>query len=81
MPAVKDELKLHDVVALLEDLPEHGLKRGDVGTVVEVFGETGHHPAGYIVEFVAASGAVYAQADFTDPARLIKLNFSLRHAA
>jgi hypothetical protein len=47
-----EEIKLHDSVALLSDLPEHDLKRGDVGTVVEVFEQTPHHPAGYIVEFV-----------------------------
>ncbi len=30
------DMKLLDVVALLEDLPEHGLVRGNVGTVVEI---------------------------------------------
>ena len=29
-----DEPQLLDVVALLEDLPERGLRRGQVGTVV-----------------------------------------------
>jgi hypothetical protein len=29
------EIKLLDVVALIEDLPEQGLRRGEVGTVVE----------------------------------------------
>ncbi|RPI44671.1 MAG: DUF4926 domain-containing protein, partial [Betaproteobacteria bacterium] len=28
-------MRLLDVVALTEDLPEHGLARGQVGTVVE----------------------------------------------
>jgi hypothetical protein len=28
-------IELHSVVALLEDLPEHSLVRGQVGTVVE----------------------------------------------
>ena len=32
----KGKIKLLDVVALTEDIPEHNLKRGDVGTVVEV---------------------------------------------
>ena len=32
----KDKIKLLDVVALTQDVPEHNLKRGEVGTVVEV---------------------------------------------
>ncbi|TAF87779.1 MAG: DUF4926 domain-containing protein [Oscillatoriales cyanobacterium] len=32
-------MKLLDVVALLEDLPEHGLYRGQVGTVVDEYDE------------------------------------------
>ncbi len=30
-----DEINLLDVVALLENLPSEGLRRGEVGTVVE----------------------------------------------
>ena len=71
-----EEIKLHDVVALLSDLPEHDLRRGDVGTVVEVFEQNEHHPAGYIVEFVDdVTGAVYATADITEPGRLMVLHF------
>jgi len=69
------EIKENDVVALLVDLPEKGLRRGDVGTVVEVFVANGHHPAGYLIEFVAESGEVYAHADITDAAQLIPLRF------
>ncbi|MDT7687328.1 MAG: hypothetical protein QOE46_87 [Acidobacteriota bacterium] len=29
------EIKVLDVVALIEDAPEHGLRRGEVGTVVD----------------------------------------------
>ena len=76
-----DELRQNDVVALLEDVPEQRLKRGDVGTVIEVYDRTPHHPGGYTVEFVDAAGAVYAEADFTDAARLMRLNFRLRDAA
>ena len=32
------EFEILSVVALLEDLPERGLRRGQVGTVVEVLG-------------------------------------------
>src|SRR2546421_477131 len=70
------ETRLHDIVALLIDLPEQGLKRGAVGTVVEVFEKTAQHPAGYIVEFVdEATGAAYAQADITNQAHLVALHF------
>ena len=32
-------IKLLDVVALTEDVPEHNLKRGEVGTVVEILSD------------------------------------------
>ena len=44
-----------DVVVLTHDLPAHGLRRGDVGAVVEVYG-----PDAIAVEFVAASGRTQA---------------------
>lgn len=40
-----------DVVVLTHDLPTHGLRTGDLGAVVEVYG-----PDAIGVEFVAASG-------------------------
>ena len=42
---------LLEVVALTRDLPEHELRAGDVGTIVEVL-----DPSTYEVEFVEASG-------------------------
>lgn len=69
------EIKENDVVALLVDLPEQRLHRGDVGTVVNVFTKTEHHPGGYVVEFVTESGSVSAQADITDATQLVRLNF------
>ena len=44
-----------DVVVLTRDLPAHGLRRGDLGTVVERYG-----PDALGVEFVAASGRTQA---------------------
>ena len=44
-----------DTIVLNRDLPEHGLKRGDLGAVVEVY-----EPDGLEVEFVAASGRTQA---------------------
>ena len=48
-------VKLLDVVALAEDLPEHGLVRGQVGTVVETLS-----PGVYEVEFSDDEGKTYA---------------------
>jgi hypothetical protein len=45
------EHKLLDTVALAHDLPEMGLRAGDLGAVVEVY-----KPDGLEVEFVTASG-------------------------
>jgi Domain of unknown function (DUF4926) len=51
MPMIKE----HDRVALTEDLPKYGLKRGDIATVVMV-----HSTPGYELEFVTLDGATYA---------------------
>lgn len=48
-------MKLLDVVALLEDLPELGLCRGQVGTIVEVYA-----PDAFEIEFVDTLGHTYA---------------------
>jgi hypothetical protein len=69
------EIKENEMVALLVDLPDKGLRRGDVGTVIEVFGQTEHHPRGYLVEFVAESGEVYAHANITDESQIVQLRF------
>ena len=71
-------IKENEVVALLKDMPEQGLRRGDVGTVIEVFTANAYHPAGFIVEFVDAKGSVCAQADITDANCLMPLRFSLQ---
>ena len=44
-----------DVVVLTHDVPAHGLRRGDLGAVVEIYGS-----ASIGVEFVAASGRTQA---------------------
>lgn len=48
-------MKLLDVVALLQDLPELGLYRGNVGTIVEEY-----EPGVFEVEFSDTSGKAYA---------------------
>jgi pyridoxine 5'-phosphate synthase PdxJ len=40
-----------DTIVLNRDLPEYGLKIGDLGTIVEIY-----EPDGIEVEFVTASG-------------------------
>ena len=44
-----------DTVVLDRDLPEHGLRRGDLGTVVELY-----EPDGLEVEYVNPSGTTVA---------------------
>ena len=44
-----------DVVVLTHDIPAHGLRRGDLGAVVEIYGSDAVG-----VEFVAASGRTQA---------------------
>ncbi len=51
---------LLDTVVLDRDLPEHGLRRGDVGAVVETY-----EPDGLDVEFVLASGETQALVELT----------------
>ena len=49
------EFRTLDVVVLGRDLPTHGLKRGDLGAVVQVY-----PPDGLEVEFVTAAGKTKA---------------------
>lgn len=50
-----DEIRLLDVVALTENLPEYNLWRGEIGAVVECYPDDA-----YEVEFVAQDGYTYA---------------------
>ena len=52
---MNDTPKLLDVVALLEDIPDHGLRRGQVGTVVDEL-----TPDVFEVEFSDDNGRTYA---------------------
>lgn len=53
---IKKEINLFDTVALLADLPQRNLLRGEVGTVVETLA-----PNVYEVEFCDDDGQTYAQ--------------------
>ena len=47
--------KVLDTVVLARDLPEHALRSGDLGAIVEVY-----EPDGLDIEFVTASGKTQA---------------------
>ena len=49
------QIRLSDMVALTEDIPDRGLLRGQVGTVVESLG-----PGVFEVEFADNDGRTYA---------------------
>ena len=52
----RKSIRLLDTVALVENLPERKLKRGEVGTVVEFLA-----PGVYEVEFCDDEGQTYAE--------------------
>ena len=62
-------------VALLEDLPQHGLRRGEIGTVVEELDPNG----AVLVEFSDDQGQTYALADLM-PDQLMLLHRRTRAA-
>ncbi len=49
-------MKEHEIVVLMEDLPDQGLRAGDLGTVGLVHGDA----EGYDVEFVTLAGETMA---------------------
>ena len=70
-----DEIKVLDVVAVLEDVPQDGLRRGEVGTVVEQWKD-----GVFEVEFSDNSGKAYALTAL-QPDQLMKLHFRKDEAA
>ncbi|TVP65309.1 MAG: DUF4926 domain-containing protein [Leptolyngbya sp. LCM1.Bin17] len=48
-------MKLLDIVALIQNLPNLGLYQGQVGTIIEVY-----EPTVFEVEFVDLNGKTYA---------------------
>jgi hypothetical protein len=70
-----DGINLLDAVALIEDLPEYGLVRGQVGTVVEFLDKDT-----FEVEFSGDDGRAYALAPLTR-AQLMVLHYQPAHAA
>jgi hypothetical protein len=70
-----DNIELLDVVALIEDLDSEGLRRGEVGTVVEQWKD-----GVFEVEFSDNSGKAYAFAALR-PEQMMKLHFRKDEAA
>ena len=70
-----DDFKLLDVVALTEDMDSEGLRRGEVGTIVEQW-EGGV----FEVEFSGDSGKAYAFVALR-PEQMMKLHFRKDEAA
>ena len=59
-PTETGKIKLLDVVALTQDVPEHDLKRGEVGTVVEILS----NGEAFEVEFSDNNGQMYKSLSF-----------------
>jgi hypothetical protein len=70
-----DEIKLLDVVALTENVESEGLRRGEVGTVIEQWAD-----GVFEVEFSDDSGTAYAFAAVPTE-KLMKLYFRKDEAA
>ena len=68
-------IRLLDVVALTTDVSAHGLRRGQVGTVVEILA-----PERYDVEFCDDDGRMYALATLSAD-QLLVLRYSPEQAA
>jgi hypothetical protein len=70
---MENNMLLLDIVALISDLPGFGLVRGQVGTIVEVYG-----PDAFEVEFVDLNGKTYAL-ETLEESQLMKLNYGQVH--
>ena len=70
-----EEFKLLDVVALMEDLDSEGLRRGEVGTIVEEW-----KGGVFEVEFSDLSGKAYAFVALRAE-QIMKLHFRKDEAA
>jgi hypothetical protein len=69
------DIEMLAVVAVLEDVTEYGIERGQVGTVVETLG-----PNVYEVEFSDDNGQTYASVALRAE-QLLRLHHEPRHEA
>jgi len=66
-----NQIALLSPVALIEDVPNHGLTKGQIGTVVEYLQRDGEDAL--LVEFSDDTGRTYAMADLK-PSQLLALH-------
>ena len=72
---MNQEIKLLDIVALTEDLPDRKLRRGQVGTVVELL-----DPGVFEVEFTDNDGRTFASLALKE-SQLLLLHYQPLEAA
>lgn len=72
---INNEPKLLDVIALLRDIPEQNLRRGMVGTVVEIKGEF------FLIEFCNSEGETLALASLKPADFLVLERISIQGVA
>lgn len=63
------EIRLLDIVALVEDLPEYGIYRGQVGTVTDIVAENV-----FEVDFSDTSGQTFAELNLTSQQLMLLLH-------
>ena len=68
-----EDIRILDEVALLVDKPLDKLRRGDVGTVVEVSWSEQRQSREYIVEFVDPKGRLIASLYVTEPNEIMAI--------
>ena len=67
-------MKLLDVVALLEDLPDRRLYRGQVGTIVEIY-----ESSVFEVEFSDLDGRTYALETLTETQLMVLYHYPIEY--
>ena len=72
---MNEPIKLLDIVALTGDVPQEKLRRGEVGTLVEVF-----QPDVFEVEFADGDGQTYVMATLRKDQSMV-LNYKPARAA
>ena len=65
-----DTISEHDVVVLTRDVPDEGIKAGDVGVVLLTHAGYDHIPPGYTIEVTTLLGETVAVLDV--PADLVR---------
>jgi hypothetical protein len=65
-----EDFKLFDIVALTDDLPEHNLRRGQVGTIVEILANGN----AFEIEFSDRDGRTFESVGL-EPAQIMLLHY------